>query len=239
LIQFRKYIIAQHYPVPAKRVAWGNHYREGRSIEIGKGASLSEADSVEIIIEEQKKKSSQQEISCTIGDQPQLYTINVRRTLAIGELRERIASAHKGCPIAAVAYAGAEIDDGNPLEDWLVRTNVAPFQIVTGKLMQVILGWRETEVHMAARATWIEKEFAEAAKQHLHCTGRILAERQGLSTWEIRAGFLYAVLETKRMDINLHDTEWKIHKIQIEGDRSIQDLQDYVRARYHVPHGTN
>jgi hypothetical protein len=65
-------------------------------------------------------------------------------------MMERIALAHKGRPIVAVTYAKAEIDDDNPLEDWLVRTNDAPFQITTSKVVQAILGWRRSEVHMAA-----------------------------------------------------------------------------------------
>jgi hypothetical protein len=48
-------------------------------------------------------------------------------------------------------------------------------------------------------------------------------------------GFLIALLP--HLDQGLHDTDAKIHKIQIEGDRSILDIENYVRARYHVPIG--
>jgi hypothetical protein len=65
---------------------------------------------------------------------------------------------------------------------------------------------------MAARENWNEKMFTEAAKQQLHHTGRILIEPQGLSAWEVKALSLYMVLETKKMDINLYDTDGKIHK---------------------------
>jgi hypothetical protein len=128
LRQFRKFIIAPRSPVPTKYVAWRNHYREGIPIETGKVPSLAEAYSVETITEEQKKKSSQHEMSCRTGEHPQVHKINVRRTLTIGEVKERIALAHKGRPITAVAYAGAEIDDDSPLEDWIVGRNDAPFQ---------------------------------------------------------------------------------------------------------------
>jgi hypothetical protein len=90
-------------------------------IETGKVTTLTEADSVEIIVKEQKKKSNQREISYTIGDQPQVHKINVRTTLMISEVKARIAFAHKGRPIVAIRCAGAEIDDDTPLDDWLVR----------------------------------------------------------------------------------------------------------------------
>jgi hypothetical protein len=92
-------------PVPTKHVAWGNHHHEGRIIESGKVTSLTEADSVEIIIEERKKKLTEQEISYRLRDQPQVDKITDRRTSAIGELRERIALAHKERPITALAHA--------------------------------------------------------------------------------------------------------------------------------------
>jgi hypothetical protein len=74
-----------------------------------------------------------------------------------------------------------------------------------------------------------------AAKRHLNHDGRVRINPQGLDSWDVREGFLYDILETKKMDINLHDTDGKAHAIQIEGDRSITDLQEFVRRRYKIP----
>jgi hypothetical protein len=167
----------------------GNHCREGIFIEVGKVTSLTEAGSVEITIEELKEKPTQDEVAYTVGDQPQTNKINVRTTLTIDEMRERIALAHKGSPIVGLASAGGEIND-QPLEDWLVRTDDAPFQIMTSKVVTVILGWRGLEMHMAARESWTEKEFTEADKQQLHHKGKIRIEPQGLSAWEVEADFV-------------------------------------------------
>jgi hypothetical protein len=42
-------------------------------------------------------------------------------------------------------------------------------------------------------------------------------------------------METKKMDITIHDTDGKSHKIQIEGDRSLHELAEFVRVKYHLP----
>jgi hypothetical protein len=99
-------------------VAWGKHYREGLEIEAGKVTSLVEADSVEILLEEGKKKKSQQ------GE------VSVRKSSTLGQIRELIAMARKGRPITAIHYKGAEIDDDQPYEDWMTGTSGAPFQAV-------------------------------------------------------------------------------------------------------------
>jgi hypothetical protein len=69
----------------------------------------------------------------------------------------------------------------------------------------------------------------------LHHTGKVRIEPQGLSTWQVKEGFLYSVFATKKMDISLHDAHGRVHKIQIEGDRSLQELAEFIRAWYHGP----
>jgi hypothetical protein len=68
LLQFWKLIIARRYSIPAERVLWANHYREGNVIGTGKVTSLTVADSVEIIVEE-KKKPQHCEVSYTVARQ--------------------------------------------------------------------------------------------------------------------------------------------------------------------------
>jgi hypothetical protein len=52
ILQFWRLIIASRYPVPAECVVWGKHCREGVVVETGKVTRLAQADSVEVIIEE-------------------------------------------------------------------------------------------------------------------------------------------------------------------------------------------
>jgi hypothetical protein len=67
--------------------------------ESGKITTLEEADSVEIIVDEKKKKSQRCELTCTVGDEPQVYKVMVRKESTIGQIREIVAMAHKGRPI--------------------------------------------------------------------------------------------------------------------------------------------
>jgi hypothetical protein len=78
---------------------------------------------------------------------------------------------------------------------------------------------------MAARETWSEKEFTEASLQQLSHSGKVVINSLGLTTWTVRSGLTYDVKETKKMDIPLHDTEGKKHKLQIEGDKSSWDVK--------------
>jgi hypothetical protein len=54
-------------------------------------------------------------------------------------------------------------------------------------------------------------------------------EPQVLITWEVRAGYLYAVMETKKMNITLHDPSGTAHRIQIEGDKSLSERETMTK----------
>jgi hypothetical protein len=99
----------------------------------------------------------------------------------------------------------------------MTRTNGAPLQAVVSRLIQVILGWRGREIHMAGRESWTE------------------IEPQGLTTWEVRRGFLYSVIETQKTDITLHDTDGKKNKLSIEVDRRVRGVQNHMRKRWELP----
>jgi hypothetical protein len=73
---------------------------------------------------------------------------------------------------------------------------------------------------MIARESWSEKELTKAAKQQLHHSEKVSINPLGLSAWAARAGFTYEVEETNKMDLTLHDTDGKEHKITIEGDKT-------------------
>jgi hypothetical protein len=152
--------------------------------------------------------------------------------MTISGLREQIALEHKGRLIVGIADQDAGTDPDEPLENWLVRTADTPFRTLASKLGRVILGWRGTEVHMAARANWAKNEFIDAARWHLHCHGRIIVKPQGLDSWEVSARFLYDVTETRKMNITLHDTDRKKHKLRVEGDRSAGEAQEHFRQKW-------
>jgi hypothetical protein len=50
----------------------------------------------------------------------------------------------------------------------------------------------------------------------------------GLDSWGVRAGYVYAVMEKRKMPITLHDVEGQPHRIQIEWDKSLADLEQLL-----------
>jgi hypothetical protein len=224
LLQLWKLVIAPKNSQPAVMIMWGNHYREGNIVETGKVASLKESDIVEVIVDDGKKKpQTHVDVNYTVGDQ--IFKTRVKRTDTIAEFRERISYAHKGKPIVGIALGVEEIAKEDAVEDWLTRSLSTPFQAVLAKMVQVILGWRGQELHMAARENWTLKEFMKEVKKRLPYNGRLRTEPQGLNVWEVRAGFLYTVMETKKMNITLHDNSGRAHRIQVEGDKSLLELE--------------
>jgi hypothetical protein len=128
-----------------------------------------------------------------------------------------------------IALGGDEIAQEDSVEDWITRSMNRPFQAVLAKMVQVILGWRGQELHMAARENWTEKESRKEAKKHFSLKGHVRIEPQGLSTWGVRAGHLCSIMETRKMDITLHDTSGRAHRIQVEGNKSLLDLENVIR----------
>jgi hypothetical protein len=112
-----------------------------------------------------------------------------------------------------------------------------PFQAVLAETVQVILGWRGQELHMAVRENLTEKVFKKEAKKRLSFKGHVRIEPQGLSAWEVKAGYLYTVMETRKLGITLHDQSGRAHRIQVEGDKSALGLEGMIRDAWKLEPG--
>jgi hypothetical protein len=84
---------------------------------------------------------------------------------------------------------------------------------------------------MAARTNWTLEEFTKAVKKHLNFRGWIGIEPLGFDGWEIRPEFKYAVRETKKITIYLHDTDGKKHDLKGEGNRSLEEVSQFIRQK--------
>jgi hypothetical protein len=154
-LQLWKKCIASRYRTRVKKISWGKHYRAGIEIEEGVVSTLEEADSVEIIVGGCKKKPGLIDVGSAIRDEPQVFHVRVKEIATVEEVRNIITLAHKGKPIAKLAFEGAEIAEEDLFSDWMLRTGGEPRQIqaVSSKLVQVILDWRGAEQRMLARET--------------------------------------------------------------------------------------
>jgi hypothetical protein len=53
-----------------------------------------------------------------------------------------------------------------------------------------------------------------------------------MDSWSVRPGFTFAGLEKKKMTMDLHDIKGQLHRIQIEGDKSLDDLAQQLRMEW-------
>jgi hypothetical protein len=56
----------------------------------------------------------------------------------------------------------------------------------------------------------------------------------GLSEWAVRAGFTHEVKEIRKMEMRFKDVDGNKFKLEVEGDKSIGDIQDMFRARWRL-----
>jgi hypothetical protein len=122
LLQLWNKYIANRCRAPVKRIKWGKHYRANVEIEEGVVSSLEEGDSVEVVVSNKKKQDDRKEVVYTVGDEPLVYRIWVRGDAAIGDVKKTIALAHKGKPVVALSFEGADLADEDPYKDWMLRT---------------------------------------------------------------------------------------------------------------------
>jgi hypothetical protein len=206
-------------------------------IEEGVVSSLEEGDSVEVIIAGKKKKNDRIEVSYTIGDEPQIFKIWVKGDALVGDVRKTIAMAHKGKPIIALASEGAELTEEDTFNDWATRTGGAPRQIQAkiAKLVQVILYWMGSEQQMFARENWTREEFESAVQTHLGTTHKLDAVPLGISEWEVRAGFVYEIRETRKVVLRCVAVDGRKHRVEIAGTKTDEDIQEIFRKQWGTP----
>jgi hypothetical protein len=180
-------------PVQATMVAWGNHFREGRIVESGKVPELQAADLVEIIAEIPTRNAGKAEVRYQIGSSPEVFTISEPRTSTIGEVRILVARAHNRTGRSSLSYEGGTVDDDEPLEDWIQRTNDHPFQIGLINVLQVHLNFRGGSHPLEIRTGATKEEFSTLAKAQLGLAPKahVRVEQLDPGDWQIRNGRTY------------------------------------------------
>jgi hypothetical protein len=192
LLQLFKIFITPKFRIQGIQIMWGNHYRGGDILEIGKVSSLEEGDLVEIVVDQgTAPQPTQVDVEYEIEDKK--FKIFVEGTMTIEQLRQRLNHDHKGKGITAIASEGSPIHEADPVEDWIQRTAGIPLTAVLPKTVQVIVDFRGTFKHFAVQDDVAEDGFKSLVKQFVGLKPgiHIAVVPLGLSSREIRAGTTY------------------------------------------------
>jgi hypothetical protein len=84
---------------------------------------------------------------------------------------------------------------------------------------------------MAAHTNWSLADFMKAVKNQVVFKGKVEVKVIGLDRWEVREGFLYTVTETRQITIHLYGTNGRKHDLKIEGNRSVEDVKEFMGQR--------
>jgi hypothetical protein len=156
LLQLFKIHVWARYRIQGIQILWGNHYRAGSILEISKVTTLEPGDLVEIIVDQGvAPQATQMEVKYVVGSEE--FTTYVNRDMTVEQLTQRLAFAHKGKGIHAIASEGSVIAPEDPAEDWLQRTAGIPLTAVLPKTVQVIIDFRGVERHLAVQDTANER----------------------------------------------------------------------------------
>jgi hypothetical protein len=239
LAQFWPKCIANRCRRPAKSLSWGKHFRGGVEIESGKVTGLLENDGVEAIISNKKKEKSdgRLEVAYTIGEEPQVYRLWVKSDATIGDVKKMIALAHKGKPIEALSFEGADLADEDPYNDWMTRTGGKQRQLLVKivPMVQVMIDWMGTQQQMCARKNWKKEDFVSAVQTFLGTSHKLDVFPLGLDEWEIRAGFLYEIREIRKVSLKCQDVEGRKFTIDIAGTKSTYEVCEACRRQWGTP----
>jgi hypothetical protein len=116
LLQLFKIHVLSRYRIQGIQILWGNHYRAGSILEIGKVTTLEAGDLVEIIVDQGvAPQATQMEVKYVVGSEE--FTMYVNRETTIEQLTQKLAYAHKGKGIHAIASEGLVIAPEDPVED--------------------------------------------------------------------------------------------------------------------------
>jgi hypothetical protein len=128
-ISLLQLFILPKFRIQGIQISWGNHYRVGDILEIGRVSSLETGDLVEIIVDQGTAPTvTQVEVEYQIGSEK--FKIYVERTMTIEQLKQRLNYIHKGRRITAIASEGSPIHEDDPVEDWIQRTAGIPLTAV-------------------------------------------------------------------------------------------------------------
>jgi hypothetical protein len=98
------------------------------------------------------------------------------------------------------------------------------------KMVQVILEFRGQQHHLTVSEDISEKHFKKEAKKLTHTRIGAL----GMDAWSVKAGHVYAVMETREMKIRLHDIAGRVRKMAVHGDESLHEVCEQLRAAWNL-----
>jgi hypothetical protein len=81
-----------------------------------------------------------------------------------------------------------------------------------------------------------EKDFRKAVRKHLSLAPKtkLTVKPLGLNAWTVRAGHTYAVMESRKMRLTLHDVKGKPRVVHVAGDKSLNDLCEHLRSEWNI-----
>jgi hypothetical protein len=103
--------------------------------------------------------------------------------------------------------------------------------------VQVIIEFRGQQKHMAVQDTASKKDFEALVRQLVGLGQRIQITviPLGLDDFEVRAGFVYWVAESRQMTINVSDAPTSRVKLQLAGDSSLEETCELYRQKTNKP----
>jgi hypothetical protein len=257
LLQLWKIVLKA--PTPALQIMWGNHLRSGDIIESGRVTTLEEADFVEILVDSGAAPTlTHIDVRYAIGSE--VFSTRVRKDATIGDLKESLTYVHRGRQIQAIAFEGADIDQADPVDDWMGRplnhplvvrvaapvaapaaapapkSPVAPVAPVAPGTVNVLLDFRGVQHQFSVDEKIKKKDFKREAKRRLGISAmtHTRIELLGADEWSLREGHCYAVYETREMRIKLHDVNGQIRRMNVAGDKSAFEVAEILRGLWNL-----
>jgi hypothetical protein len=223
--------IANRVKRHVETVRWGKHFRGSAEIEEGRVLDIQDQDSVEIIIPAEPAPSGQLEVVYSLEGESVVNRFTVRSSATMGDVRQRISLAHKGKPIEALAFDGDTFDDADSFSDWALRSGGMPRQLVAKvqPMVQVIVDYMGVEQQMTVRKGTSKADFVSQVKTFLGSSHNLDAIPHGLDAWEIRAGTLYEIRETRQLTLKCKDMDNRDFVLKIHGNKEVEDVQNACR----------
>jgi hypothetical protein len=236
LLQLFKIFVLPKYHLQGIQIMWGNHYRGGDILEIGKITTLEDGDLVGIVVDQGKApQATQIEVEYMVG--PEKHKVYVDRSTTIEQLTQRLNFAHRGRGVHAIASEGLIIAPEDPVEDWIQRTAGIPLKAVLPKTVQVVVDFRGVEKHFTVQDTVSEEDFKALVEDFLRIGSRIniAVIPLGLDRWEIRPSFTYWVAETRQMEISITDTAHGKTKLKVPGNATLESTCEIFKSKWNTP----
>jgi hypothetical protein len=197
--------IANRVQRHVETVRWGKHFRGADEVEDGRVTDLQNNDSVHVIIPAEPAPKGQLEVVYTLEGESIVHRFNVRNTVTMGDIRQRISMAHKGKPIEPLSFERATFDDADRFNDWAFRSGGMPRQLVAKvqPMVQVVLDYMGVQKQMTVRKGTPKAEFLSQAKTFLGTSHNLDAIPliPNPSVWEIIAGATYDIRETRQLTL--------------------------------------